>query len=147
MPIPRRFPFVGRHFMNLKSDLDRIYDEFFGDEDEEPGSGFIPPVNIEETGSDFIITAELPGVRKEDVSITLQDDKLVLSGRKHTARDEQKDNFLRYERLFGRFNRKFNLPEAIQTNNIDAVFEDGVLKITVPKAKESQSRKINIDIK
>ncbi len=148
MPIPRRFPFAGRNIMNLKSDLDRIYDEFFGGEEERGTFGsWIPAVNIEDSEEALLVYVDLPGVEKEDVKITFQDKTLNISGKKQEPKKKENVDVVRSERVFGTFNRSFQIPDSIQSDKIEANFTNGVLIVTLPKAEESKTREIKVNIK
>jgi len=94
-----------------------------------------PSVDISETGEEYLIRAALPAVKKEDVSVTLDDGMLTLSGERR-QKDEQKDEkFYKVENLYGSFSRSFALPDAINASAIRAESKDGVLTIHVPKTK------------
>ncbi len=147
MPFYRNFPV--RHFRNLREDIDRLYDEFFNErmDDAETLTKIRPRVNIEETKEAYIVTAELPGLKKSDVKITFQDNQLTLSGEKKEDADVQERTFHRYERQFGSFSRTFSIPNLIQADKISAAMEDGVLEIKLPKAEEAKPREIKIEVK
>ena len=147
MPFYRNFP--ARHFVNLREDIDRLYEEFFKDrmEDAESLSKVPTRVNIEETKDAYIVTAELPGLKKSDVKITFQDNQLTISGEKKEDADVKNRTFHRYERQFGSFSRTFSIPNLIQADKISASMEDGVLKVTLPKAEEAKPREIKIEVK
>ena len=150
MPFYRNFPVRQfRHFRNLREDIDRLYDEIFNEpvEDVETLSKIRPRVNIEETQDAYVLTAELPGMKKADVKITFQDNQLTISGVKKEDPDVNNRTFHRYERQFGSFSRTFNIPNPIQTGKISAVMEDGVLEVKLPKAEEAKPREINIEVK
>lgn len=143
MPFARRFP--GRHFMNLKEEIDRFYDEFFGEVGEE--KPLYPPVSIEETEDGYILTAELPGVGKDDIRVTFQDDQMIISGEKKEPEASKRKTFHRQERRFGTFNRSFTIPKKIKADKIEAGFKDGILTLVMPKAEEAQAKEIKINIK
>lgn len=146
MPFARRFP--GRHIMNLKEDIDRFYDEFFGGvEEERPSAGrFNPPVSIEETEKEYILTAELPGLDKDDVQITYQNDQMIISGEKKEPEASKSGAFHRQERRFGAFNRSFTISKKIKADKIDAGFKNGLLTMIMPKAEEARAKEIKINI-
>jgi HSP20 family protein len=106
-----------------------------------------PNVDIVENADAFEIHAELPGVKQEEVKITLHDNVLTLSGEKKQETKEDKDNVLRIERNYGRFERSFSLPTTVKADAVRAAFEDGVLKITLPKAETAKARQIEIEVK
>jgi HSP20 family protein len=103
-----------------------------------------PPVDVEETPDQLVFRAELPGLRREDMEVELEDGVLTLRGEK---REEQKDESVQgllYERRWGTFSRRFTLPRAVDANRISASYTDGVLVVRVPKAEEAKGRKIEI---
>ncbi|MGE0444375.1 MAG: Hsp20/alpha crystallin family protein [Vicinamibacterales bacterium] len=105
-----------------------------------PGpSGWLPPVDLHETATDYVVTAELPGLRREDVHIHVQEGRLTLSGeRRETAAGCEQ--YHRVERGHGAFSRSFQLPAPIDADRITADLRDGVLTITCPKAQEDTRR-------
>ena len=106
-----------------------------------------PAADISETDKEYLVKAELPGVRKEDVKIALQDGILTISGERQLE-DEQKDeNQIRIERFYGSFSRSFALPENADTGNIRAESKDGVLLVHIPKKSPSKPQPVSIDVK
>lgn len=103
-----------------------------------------PPVDIKETEDALILTAELPGIDKKDVSIGLEENVLTISGERSFARDEKREDYHRVERTYGAFSRSFTLPRNVKMNDIKAAFANGVLTVTIPKAEESKPRSIAI---
>jgi HSP20 family protein len=106
--------------------------------------GWVPSVNIEETNDELVITAELPGIAPRAVEIELEDGVLTLSGQKESEREEEGRRHHVSERRYGAFQRAFTLPRGVSEEGIDATFQDGVLRIRLPKVQEAKSRKIEI---
>ena len=107
------------------------------------GSVFIPAVDMTESAEQYTLVAELPGLRKDDIEITLDNHALVISGERHF--ENQSDvQWLSRERALGRFSRSFVLPKAADTAKVEAFFRDGLLTVTVPKAPEAQARRISV---
>jgi HSP20 family protein len=100
----------------------------------------IPRVNVEDGDDKIRITAELPGVSEDDIQITVDDDLLVISGEKRDEHEEEQGDMRVIERVFGRFRRAIQLPFRPDPDQVDAVFRDGVLTITVPKNAEQRNR-------
>jgi HSP20 family protein len=143
MPVWRNFP----HWVQLKGDLDRIYGDLFvknTDEAESLGR-FTPAVDIEEDDKSYLLFFEIPGLKKEDVKITFQDGRVTVSGEKKITHNKNLIHH-RSERESGTFCRTFNIASTIQTDKISAVFENGILNITLPKKAESRSSEIHINI-
>jgi len=125
----------------------RSLDQFFGDESLFKGGardGWVPAVDVRETDESFVFTAELPGLTKEDVSITLEDNVLTLAGERRFEKEEGKNEFRRIERSYGRFTRSFTLPNDVDNDHVQANYGDGLLTVTVPKTEKSKPRKIEI---
>ncbi|HEY3295189.1 MAG TPA: Hsp20/alpha crystallin family protein [bacterium] len=125
--------------------LTRMMEEFLNNAQPSEMSLWGPNVDIVENADGFEIHAELPGVKQEEVKITLHDNVLTLSGEKRQEIKENKDNLLRVERNYGRFERSFSLPTTVKPEDVRAQFEDGVLKITLPKAETAKARQIQIE--
>lgn len=109
---------------------------------------FAPRVDIAEDATNMYLHIELAGLSKEDVQLTVSDDRvLTIKGeRKNEHKDEGK-NYVRVERVYGEFSRSFQLPGNVQSDAIDAKFDNGVLNITLPKTEESKPRQIAVEIK
>jgi len=125
--------------------LTRMMEEFLNHAHPSEMTVWGPNVDIVENADGFEIHAELPGVKQDEVKITLHDNVLTLSGEKKQEITEDKDNVLRIERSYGRFERSFSLPTTVKSDAVHAVYEDGVLKITLPKAEAAKARQIQIE--
>ncbi|WP_288131837.1 Hsp20/alpha crystallin family protein [Microbulbifer sp.] len=131
-------------------DFDEIVEQFFstGQEAGEARSGFhTPRVDINERKDHYEICAEMPGVRKEDLSVTLENGVLTVEAEmRRQVPENEEHRVLRQERRYGKFTRSFNLGKDVDEEDIDATFKDGVLTLTVPKAepKKPASHKIQI---
>ena len=110
------------------------------------GGTWVPRVNVEETKDELLLTAELPGMKHEDVSIELENNVLTVSGEKaeeRTEGDEERRYHL-WERRYGAFQRSFTLPRTVKGEDIQATFAEGILTIRMPKVAEAKTRKISI---
>ncbi|MGA2193122.1 MAG: Hsp20/alpha crystallin family protein [Nitrospirota bacterium] len=112
----------------------------------EKQSTWSPAVDVYETEKDMVLTAELPGVRQEDMSLTVFENVLTLRGDRNFGRDVKQENFYRIERNYGHFCRRFSMPCEVDTSRISAVFNDGVLKVVIPKATQ-HGKKVHVKIK
>jgi len=106
-----------------------------------------PSVDIFEESDDVVVKAELPGMKKDDIEVTLSDDTITISGEKKREEKVEKKNYYRYERSFGSFTRSFRLPVEVQTDKAKASFKDGVLEIRIPKTEEAKKRAKKLEIK
>jgi HSP20 family protein len=103
-----------------------------------------PRMDLMETDDHYRLRADLPGISKEDVSITVEDNRLTIRGeRKHESKTEG-ENVVRSERAFGQFYRMLRLPASVNENKIKASFTDGVLSVELPKTEKSKPKKIKI---
>lgn len=105
---------------------------------------FTPPVEVREFDNEYVVTAELPGMTKDNVDIEYQNGVLTLKGEKSEEKREEERNVLVWERQYGSFQRSFMLPNTIDQDKITAEFKDGVLKVVLPKVEAAKGRKINI---
>lgn len=110
-------------------------------------STWTPAADIAELENEYLVKLELPGVNKDDVGITVESNILTIRGEKKFEKDEKKDNFHRIERTYGSFERSFTLPSTIRTDKIDAVYKDGILTVSLPKAEEAKPKQIEVKIK
>jgi HSP20 family protein len=103
-----------------------------------------PAVDVKETDEAYVLNAELPGLEKKDIHITLEDNVLTLSGERRFEKETDKDNYHRIERAYGSFTRSFSLGGGVDAEKVQATFKDGVLTMTVPKTEETRPRQIEI---
>ncbi|GAB4364261.1 MAG: Hsp20/alpha crystallin family protein [Calditrichia bacterium] len=138
-------------FLNLRREMNRLFDEFFSDitprRFTEMTWADFPTVDVEETDRDVRISAELPGIDEKDIDISISDDVLTLKGEKKQEREEKGSTFYRMERSYGSFRRDIPLPSEVDPDKAEAVFKRGVLTIKVPKKPEAQRRTKKIEIK
>jgi HSP20 family protein len=105
-----------------------------------------PTVDIYEENSDVVVKAELPGIKKEDIDVSLNDDILTISGEKKKEEKVEKKDYCTIERSYGSFSRSFRLPSEVKTDKADAKFKDGVLEIKIPMTVESKKKKIKVSV-
>jgi HSP20 family protein len=109
-------------------------------------SGWVPALDVVETNDEVLCQLEVPGLTPDDIEIRVQDNMLVIAGEKKPYHAEEKEGgFRSVERRYGRFERSFTLPRSIDTNNVKARHENGVLTVVLPKAETSKARRIQID--
>jgi len=106
---------------------------------------FVPAVDIAEDSEAVTITAEVPGMGKEDLDVSIEDGVLTLRGEKKEEETSEGKNFHRVERRYGRFERRIQLPQTIDPEQVTASYEDGVLKLTMPKVAAAKARSIQIE--
>ena len=107
---------------------------------------FVPAVNVFEDEHTIKIDAELPGMEEKDIEVSLENNVLTISGERKLENEEKKENFHRIERSYGRFTRSFTLPPTVETENVNAEFNNGLLKITLNKKEEAKPKQIKIGV-
>jgi len=127
--------------------FDRRFDSCLESNEDTLIPDFAPVVDIEEKDKQYVVTVELPGVKKDDVKIDLKDNVLTISGEKKMVRKIDEKNFHQSERIFGSFQRCFRLPELVDQQQISAEFKDGILNIAIPKSVAIQPKTIEIKVK
>lgn len=132
-------------YLTTREPMFRLFDSFFNtDVQGEETRAWVPPVDIQETPDAYLFHAELPGMTKEDIHITLENNVLRVSGERKFEKDVKKESFHRVERTYGTFSRTFSLPTQVEAEKVLAAFENGILTITVPKAEQAKPRRIAI---
>jgi HSP20 family protein len=149
--IIRRDPFV--ELTSLQDRVNRLFNQAFGGFEgvgiEQPftSAEIVPPIDIVEGEEKIVLVAEVPGVKPEDLVVTLENNILTITGeRKLKEVEEEKENLLRVERRFGKFARSFTLPAAVDPEKVVATFENGLLTITLAKREEFKPKQINIAV-
>jgi len=134
--------------MSVREPLFRVFDSLLNQDllpsEEVSNRTWTPPVDIQETEDVYRLTAELPGLTKEDINITLENNVLRLTGERKLEKGVEKEGYQRVERIYGTFARAFTLPSQVNHDKVEAAFENGLLTITVPKAEQAKPRKIAI---
>ena len=134
---------------SLRRDMDKLWDRFSG---ETPfaktfGETWLPSVDISETKDNFVVKAELPGLEAKDVNVSISGDVLTIKGEKKTEEEEKDEHYHCVERYSGSFKRAFQLPSGVKTDTIEATFDKGILKVTLPKVEEARKKEIDIKVK
>ena len=145
-------PFKTNNSNNKGGYVGDLFDDFFN-------SDFLAPVemginkemnqfktDIKETDKEYLISADLPGVEKKDISVNYKNKYLVISAKRNEEYDEKKDNYVRKEKSYGEFSRSFYF-DNIEADKINAKFENGVLKVELPKEVEKEEKESSIEIK
>lgn len=125
--------------------VDRFFSDLATENAEATDHSWVPAMDILETEAAFIATADLPGLTKDDIDISLEDGVLSVSGERNLeVTEENSKGFRRIERARGSFRRSFTLPQGVDIEKVEATFTDGVLSLTLPKAEIVKARKIAI---
>ena len=135
----------------LHNEMNRVFSDLFRGDLVDNGSFFsgnwLPAADISETGDAYIIRAELPGMKKEDVTITVNNTLVTIRGEKKNDAEEKNRTYHRVERSYGSFERSFNLPGAVKSGSVEARYDNGLLTITLPKTEETKEKVHDITIK
>jgi len=107
-------------------------------------TAWFPPTDVVEDSEGIRISLELPGIKPEDVEVTIENRTLTVKGEKTQASEQKSTRLHRYERSYGRFERSFQLPDTIDADRISARYEHGVLTLTLPRAEEAKPRKVQV---
>ena len=142
---------------NLAEEMERMMeDPFFSDWPflrmiwrKTPGEGmaWAPAVEMYEKDNNFVVKADLPGVKGEDVDISLVGETLTIKGERKASKEVKDENYYRCESHYGSFSRSIMLPAAVDAKKVEASYENGILEILVPKAKEAMPTKVEIKVK
>jgi HSP20 family protein len=109
------------------------------------GGEWLPPMDVVEEEGRFVVSLDLPGMRREDVTVSVENGTLTLKGeRQHQS--ETKDGYRRFERSYGTFTRTIGLPRTIDSKRIEAAYKDGVLTVTLPKSEEARPKAIEVKV-
>ena len=147
-------PFRGRGFYDLHSEMNRMFDEVLGGltrggsgwQQGVQGTEWTPTIDVFERDGNLVVRAELPGVKQEDVDITVHDRVLTVSGQREEEREQERGGYYVKERRHGAFRRSVMLPQGVDEDNIRARYEDGVLEVTVEGAAAvREPRRIQIE--
>lgn len=133
----------------FQGEMDKLRDRFFG---QRPLAGtfteeWLPSVDISETEDKLLIKAELPGLETQDVNVSISGDLLTIKGEKKKEKEEKGEHHYYMERYSGSFERSFRIPVNVKSDQVEAVFDKGVLKVTLPKVEEARKKEIEIKVK
>ncbi len=132
----------------LQNRINRLFEDFFPETFIENTRGMAgtwnPVVDIYDTADTTVIKADLPGLKKEDITINIEGNVLSLTGERNIEEEVKKENYYRRERAYGMFKREFTLPASVDHEKIKADFKDGVLKIEIPKPEEKKPKTITV---
>lgn len=148
MAVVRWRPVV-RDLLSIQDELNRMFDEFFGRWPSlrtETGTSWVPPMDVYETDDGLVIKAELPGVRKEDLKVNVDNNVLTIRAEKKQDGPEDVGCYYCSERIFGTFQRSFTLPTTVDTAKVKASYRDGVLTVEIPKKEEAKPKEIEVQV-
>jgi HSP20 family protein len=109
------------------------------------GGTWVPAIDIRETEDSYLIEADVAGLKKDDIELTVEDNVLTLKGERKHESEEKKEGYRRIERRYGSFRRSFELPAGVDTGKVKADVKDGVLSVTLPKPEEVKPKQIEVN--
>jgi HSP20 family protein len=131
----------------MEEEFGRLWDRLLPDEgwlSRFEMGGFTPAINVSESANAYEVTADMPGMKPEDLTVELKDGALWISGKKEEEMEEEGKTFHRMERRYGEFRRVIPMPGTMDESKIDAEYHDGVLKIMIPKTEQAKAKRIEI---
>jgi HSP20 family protein len=133
---------------SLQDEVNRLFESVFpgqmSESDEPTSTVWSPRMDLMETDDHYRMRVDLPGISKDDVSVTVEDNRLTVRGERRDESRTEKENVVRMERTFGTFYRSLRLPKSVNESKIKATFTDGVLSVEIPKTEKSKPKKIKI---
>lgn len=140
-----------RAMSNINREIERAFEDFgfpmlrrWRGEEEAAEEGWMPAIDVSETKDEYLIKADLPGVSKDDVKVTLSENVLTVMGEKKSEKETKEQNYHRKERMYGSFVRNFRLPGPVSGEKVKAEYKNGVLTLAVPKAEGAKPKEIQI---
>ncbi len=115
-------------------------------QDKQGAKAWVPSVDIQESGTQYLVQTELPGVEKEDVSVTVEESVLTIKGEKKMQEASEDEQWHRVESTYGKFERRFSLPDEIDVDAVEANYKDGVLRLTIPKTEKAKPKMIDVKV-
>ena len=136
-----------RSMEDWRQEIDRVFHPLLHREDDTSrvvGSEWMPAVDIKDEENRYVIRADIPGVKPEDIEVSLENGVLTIRGERKFEETEEKENFKRIERSHGVFYRRFSLPDNTDADAVQATGKDGVLEVVIPKTAEKQAKRIEV---
>jgi HSP20 family protein len=137
-----------REFSTLQDRMNRLFHDSFGDGREEAltTTAFAPAVDVYEDEHNVTLKIEVPGIDEKDIDVRIENNTLTVHGERKFENDEKEENYRRVERQYGSFTRTFTLPNTVETENVSANYDKGVLKIKLAKKAEAKPKQIKVNI-
>jgi HSP20 family protein len=137
-----------REFATLQDRINRVFRESYtGGQDESlTTSTFAPAVDVYEDEHKVTLKIEVPGIDEKDIDVRVENNTLTVHGDRKIEQEEKEENYLRVERQYGSFTRTFSLPTTVDTDNVSATYDKGVLKISLPKKAEAKPKQIKVSV-
>jgi HSP20 family protein len=144
MAINRWDPF--RDVITLQNRVNSIFRDFSEGDGALTTASFVPPVDVYEDAQKVVLKLEVPGIEEKDLDIRVENNTLAVKGERKFENEEKEENFHRIERRYGSFYRAFTLPSTVDTENVQANYNAGVLKVELKKKAEAQPKQIKVNV-
>jgi HSP20 family protein len=144
MTITRWDPF--RDVVALQNRVNSLFRDFNESDNPLAAASFVPPVDIYEDSNKVVLKLEVPGIEEKDLDVRVENHTLTVKGQRSFEKEEKEENFHRIERRYGSFYRAFTLPNTVDTENVDAKYNAGVLKLELKKKAEAQPKQIKVNV-
>jgi HSP20 family protein len=137
-----------REFNTLQDRMNRLFHDSFGEGREEAltTTAFAPPVDVYEDEHNVTLKIEVPGIEEKDIDVRIENNTMTVHGERKFEKDEKEENYRRVERQYGSFTRTFTLPNTVDTENVSANYDKGVLKIKLAKKAEAKPKQIKVNV-
>ena len=142
--ITRWDPF--QEMLTLREAMNQLFEDSVVRPGNIRGQGFVPALDLSETNDGFVVETALPGLKPEDIEITVENNVLTIKGETRRENEDKNRSYHRVERSFGSFQRTVGLPSTVKADQIKASLTDGVLRLDIPKAEEVKPRKISVNV-
>jgi HSP20 family protein len=134
---------------NLEGDMDKLFNWALGrgrGEGDVEGVAWAPALDVRETDDSFVVEADVPGMEKDGIEITVLDNVLTIKGERKRAEEIKEESYRRVERIHGTFQRGLSFPTSVDAGKVKASFKNGVLQVTLPKHEKAKPKQISVDI-
>jgi len=131
---------------SFRDEVNRLFDFTWPSPDSGLFSGWSPALDVADDKDNLVVKVELPGMKKEDINLSLHDGVLTVSGERKHEREAKEGGTFRSERYFGKFQRSVTLPSAVDANKVNASYKDGILTVELPKAEEAKPKQIAVNV-
>jgi len=135
-----------RDLVTVRDDVDRLFDAFFGRTYDDMENFWRPAIDIEENNGNLMVRAEIPGMKKEEIKVSVKDDVLTISGERSRENETKDKTVHRIERSYGQFRRMIRLPAQVDVDKVKATYKDGVLNVILPKPESMKPKQIEVEI-
>jgi HSP20 family protein len=133
-------------FTRLSDQLNRLFEITGSGRPAESFGDWTPALDASEDKDKYVVSVEIPGMKKEDINVTVHDGVLTVSGERRHEKDVKEGTVHRTERYYGKFSRSVSLPSAVQADKVAAAYKDGILSVEIPKAEEAKPKQIEVKI-